>query len=172
MTEPIALPEPQSWPAQPWPNQRLTGLQNFAHRLQKNTATQPLARMVELFIRIVFSAAIPSAAQIHRTVHFGHNGLAVVVNKDCVIEEYAFIGSHVVLGGRTPLTGAPYIECYAIIHAGAKVIGPIRIGKGAVIAANAVVNRDVPSRCLAGGIPARVIKSGIDYENYAPVASE
>lgn len=41
---------------------------------------------------------------------------------------------------------------------GATVIGPCRIGDGAVIAAGAVVTGDIPSYAIVGGIPAKVIK--------------
>lgn len=153
----------------PWRPQTLTGLQNAAWRLQRIRGARCLSRLIEIFIRVVFSAAIPAAARIHRTVFFGHNGLAVVINRACVIDEYAFIGSHVVLGGKAPLTGAPHVCAHAIIHAGAKVIGPVRVGKGAVIGANAVVLTDIPDRALAAGVPACVIKTRIDYGDYVPV---
>ena len=41
---------------------------------------------------------------------------------------------------------------------GAKVLGKVIVGSNCFIAANAVVVKDVPNNCLAGGIPARVIK--------------
>jgi serine O-acetyltransferase len=76
------------------------------------------------------------------------------------------IGTHVVLGGRAPLIGAPTIEQDATIHAGAKIVGPIVIGRGSVIGANAVVTRDIPRFSVAVGVPARVIKSNIDPGEY------
>ena len=153
----------------PWRPQTLTGLQNAAWRLHRIPGVRVFSRVIEVFIRVVFSAAIPAAARIHRTVHFGHNGLAVVINKACVIDEYAFIGSHVVLGGRTPFRRAPHVCAHAIVHAGAKIIGPVRVGKGAVIGANAVVLTDIPDRAVAVGIPARVVKTDIDYNEYIPL---
>jgi acetyltransferase-like isoleucine patch superfamily enzyme len=38
------------------------------------------------------------------------------------------------------------------------ILPNVRIGKNAIIAANAVVTKDVPSNCVVGGIPAKVIK--------------
>jgi acetyltransferase-like isoleucine patch superfamily enzyme len=35
----------------------------------------------------------------------------------------------------------------------------VHIGRGAVIAAGSVVSRDVPEHCIAGGVPARVIRA-------------
>ncbi len=43
------------------------------------------------------------------------------------------------------------------IGTGAKILGPIIIGDGAVIGANAVVVNDVPAGAVAVGIPARVL---------------
>ncbi len=43
------------------------------------------------------------------------------------------------------------------IFAGAKLLGSVRIGEGAVIGANAVVIRDVPAYCLAVGVPAHIV---------------
>jgi serine O-acetyltransferase len=142
-----------------WPRQRLVGLQNAAHRLDKNAFTRPLARVIEVGIRLFFSATIPAAARIDRSVHFGHAALGVVLNRLCVIEADCMIGNHVVMGGKSPLIGAPYVEATATIHAGAKLIGPIRIGRGSVIGANAVVTRDIPPYSVAVGAPARVIKT-------------
>ena len=45
-----------------------------------------------------------------------------------------------------------------MIGAGAKVLGPITIGKNAKIGSNAVVVKDVPENATAVGIPARILE--------------
>ena len=51
----------------------------------------------------------------------------------------------------------------AIITAGAKIIGPVRIGVNAIVGANAVVLGDVPDDSIAMGVPAKVrSKAGQD----------
>jgi len=56
----------------------------------------------------------------------------------------------------------PVIGDDVVIASGAKVLGGITIGDGAIIGANAVVVDDVPARTIVGGIPARVIKQRED----------
>ena len=56
----------------------------------------------------------------------------------------------------------PQIGDEVIIAAGAKVLGPVRIGNGAVIGANAVVVDDVPAGATAVGVPARLLTQGAE----------
>lgn len=69
-----------------------------------------------------------------------------------IIHSKTDIGQHVTImqqvtlgGGRAGINAAPIIEDYVYIGAGAKVLGLVRVGKHAVIGANAVVTRDVPA---------------------------
>ena len=63
----------------------------------------------------------------------------------------------VTLGGQvlTQTKRHPTIEDNVTIGAGAKVLGPITIGEGSSIGANAVVTKDVPAKHIAVGIPAK-----------------
>lgn len=54
--------------------------------------------------------------------------------------------------------GHPIVESGVLFGAGAKVLGPIRVGRGSVIGANAVVVRNVPPHCVVAGVPARIIR--------------
>jgi serine O-acetyltransferase len=60
----------------------------------------------------------------------------------------------------------PVIEDECFIGAGAKILGPVRIGTGSVIGANAVVIHDVPPHSVVVGVPARVIRKDIEIEDY------
>jgi len=55
------------------------------------------------------------------------------------------------------------IEDFVWIGANSIIIGPVRIGRGAVVAAGSVVNKDVPPGTLVAGVPAQ-IKKIIDSE--------
>ncbi|HSN24126.1 MAG TPA: serine acetyltransferase, partial [Methylomicrobium sp.] len=55
---------------------------------------------------------------------------------------------------RTNVPGAPVIGNRVDIGAGAKILGPIRIGDDVAIGANAVVLQDIPANSLAVGVPA------------------
>jgi len=88
------------------------------------------------------------------------------------------IGNHVMTGPNvmmfafnhgTDLNGLPMIEQKykegdiiieddVWIGAGSVILAGVKIGKGAVIASNAVVNKDVPENAIVGGIPAKMIK--------------
>jgi serine O-acetyltransferase len=41
---------------------------------------------------------------------------------------------------------------------GAKILGPITVGEGCKIGANAVVNKDIPPNCTVVGIPGRIVR--------------
>jgi serine O-acetyltransferase len=131
-----------------------------------------LSRAVERLIRLVYAARIPAEAEIDPTVHFSHNALAVVVTKRASIGARCQIGLHVLLGSRWPLQGGPRLEEDVVVHSGAKIIGPVTVGRGSVVGANAVVLQDVPPHSLVVGVPAVIKKRGIRIEDYLPQSSE
>ena len=68
--------------------------------------------------------------------------------------------------------GDVIIEDYVWIASRVSILPGVTIGRGAVIAANSVVTKDVPSMAIVGGIPAKIIgerKSKLIYTlNYQP----
>ena len=89
-----------------------------------------------------------------RGVYFVHS-LGVVIGGNAVIgDRVRFYGNNTV--GTAKDNGYPVIEDDVWIGAGARILGPVRIGARSRIGANAVVLADVPPDSVAVGIPARV----------------
>lgn len=85
---------------------------------------------------------------------------AIVVGEGVVIGSNVTIYQGVTLGLKSSDSiGYPIVEDGARIFAGACLLGPVTVGKNAVVAANAVVTRDVAPNTVVGGIPAKPLKS-------------
>ncbi|UDF35089.1 UNVERIFIED_ORG: serine acetyltransferase [Shinella sp. XGS7] len=113
-----------------------------------------LPRVLYALNRILFAIALPPSVQVGRDVLFGYSGLGIVVHARATIGDRVRISQNVTIGGRNGFQAVPVIEDDVVIGAGACVLGPIRIGKGARIGANAVVLKDVPPGAIAVGVPA------------------
>lgn len=116
--------------------------------------------------RILFAVVLPPSTQVGRGVKFAYLGLGTVVHGRAVIGDSVTIASNVTIGGRSGHESVPVIEAEAYIGTGARVLGPIRVGRGAVVGANAVVVRDVPPYSVVAGIPAKVIRENITPDAY------
>lgn len=125
-----------------------------------------LSRLIEQVIRFVYAARIPAEADIDPSVHFSHNALAVVITKEASIGPRCQIGMHVLLGSNWPRKGGPRLEQDVVVMCGAKILGPVTIGRGSVIGANAVVLKDVPPHALVAGVPGVIKRTGIRIEDY------
>lgn len=125
-----------------------------------------LPRLCDYVSRLVFNCWIPHRAQIGTGVTVGYGGLAIVIHDDSIIGDFVEIDQGVTIGGDARRQGVARIGDHCYLGAGAKILGPIVIGEGAVIGANSVVITDIPARSVAVGMPARVIKSGIDSSSF------
>ena len=103
--------------------------------------------------------------EIHPGATIGHrvfidHGMGVVIGETAVIGDDCTLYHGVTLGGTSWNKGKrhPTLEQGVVIGAGAKVLGPITIGKNAKIGSNAVVVKDVPENATAVGIPARILE--------------
>ena len=118
-------------------------------------------------IYVLCGASIPMSAEIGEGVELAYGGLGVVLHERCKIGKFVWIGHQVTIGRRSRRWGVPVIEDRCAIGAGAKILGPIAIGEGAVVAANAVVLEDVQPRSVVAGVPARVVRKDIDVDDYS-----
>lgn len=106
------------------------------------------------FWSVVTGTDIPLNSQIAGGLMLPHpNG--VVVHPSAEIGPNCLLFQQVTLGSSPG--GAPRLGGNVVVGAGAKVLGPVRIGNHSRIGANAVVLCDVPDCATSVGVPARVI---------------
>ncbi len=125
-----------------------------------------LARMVSQRARRKTGIEIHPGATIGEGLFIDH-GMGIVIGETAEIGNNVTLFHGVTLGGIGGEKGEkrhPTVGDDVLIGAGAKILGPITIGKGAKIGANAVVLEDVPAYTTAVGIPAKIIyKKSKDY---------
>jgi serine O-acetyltransferase len=115
----------------------------------------PVVNRVLRLMQMVFGGVeLGNDITLGEGVYFIHS-LGTVVGGDSVVgDRVRFMGNNTV--GTAKDNGYPVIGNDVEIGCGARILGPVRIGDGAMIGANAVVITDVPAGALAVGIPARV----------------
>lgn len=128
-----------------------------------------LARVVNHFARFLTAIDIHPGAKIGRNFFIDHG--FTVVGETAEIGDDVTIYQNVTLGGTNPSTGVggkrhPTIQDRVVIGSGAQVLGPIEVGEGAKIGANAVVTRDVAPGATVVGIPAKPVP--VDTVHYSP----
>ena len=117
-----------------------------------------LARLISQIARFFTGIEIHPGATISKGLCIDH-GMGVVIGETAEIGDDVLIYHGVTLGGTGKDKGKrhPTIGNGVVIGAGAKVLGPIKVGNNAKIGANAVVVKDVPEGATAVGIPAKNI---------------
>jgi serine O-acetyltransferase len=126
-----------------------------------------LARWVSQTSRFLTGVEIHPAVKIGKGLFIDH-GSGVVIGETAEIGDFVTLYQGVTLGGTGKDRGKrhPTICDCAMIGSGARVLGPVRIGERAKIAAGAVVLDDVPDDATAVGVPARVVRLAgkkVDY---------
>jgi len=151
-------PAPRSrWEILLYPGVLALALHRVAHWLF-NGRLYFLARLINHISRFLTAIDIHPGARIGSNFFIDHG--FTVIGETAEIGDNVTIYQNVTLGGTNPANGIagkrhPTIGDNAIIGSGAQVLGPITIGRGAKIGANAVVTRDVPEGAVMTGIPAR-----------------
>ena len=118
-----------------------------------------LARWISQIGRRRTGIEIHPGATIGKDMFIDH-GMGVVIGETAVVGDNVLIYHGTTLGGtgrEKDCKRHPTIGNDVIVGAGAKVLGPITIGEGAKIGANAVVVKDVPPYATVVGIPGKII---------------
>lgn len=117
------------------------------------------ARVISQGAKFLTGIEIHPGAKIGRGLFIDH-GSGVVIGETAEIGDNCTLYQGVTLGGTGKDVGKrhPTLGNNVMIGAGAKVLGPFRIGDNSKIAANAVVLSEVPPDSTAVGIPAKVVK--------------
>ena len=122
-----------------------------------------IARIISQTIRFFTGIEIHPGAKIGEKLFIDH-GMGVVIGETSEIGNNVTIYHAVTLGGISPSIDSekqryekrhPTIGNDVVIGSGAQVIGPITVGNGSRIAANAVVVNNVPENATMVGIPAK-----------------
>lgn len=125
-----------------------------------------LPRFIWKLQYLLFNCSVPASCLIGDGTKFGYGGIAVVIHARTVIGRNCMIGQGVTIGGKSGWYEVPIIGDNVHINAGAKIIGPVRIGNNVEIGANCVVVKDVPDNCVVAGIPAKILRSGMTEEDW------
>ncbi len=143
------------------------GLQTYriAHWLWQQNRTE-LALYLQGRVSEVFGIDIHPAARIGRGIMIDH-GTSVVIGETAVVADNVSMLHEVTLGGTGKDTGDrhPKVMCGVLLGAGAKVLGNVTIGEGAMIGAGSVVLTDVPAHRTYAGIPAKPVGDALDADD-------
>jgi len=121
-----------------------------------------IGRLISMEPRTVIGQRVRTAAVTHLT-------------SDMIIEDDAFIGSHISttndnqMGrGIAGVYKGPHIKRGARVGSNATLLPGVVIGEEAVVAAGALVSRDVPNRKVVMGVPAKVVRDVPENELLPP----
>ena len=118
-----------------------------------------LARAVSQWSKMWTGIEIHPAAKIGRRLVIDH-GTGIVIGETTEIGDDCLLYQGVTLGGTGKDVGKrhPTLGNNVMVGAGAKVLGPFRVGNNARIAANSVVLREVPDNATGVGVPGRIVR--------------
>lgn len=141
-----------------------------AQRLHARGWTR-LAKLTGLLNFVVFGIEVPARLQIGPGLVIPHTHGTIIgaghVGRNVTIYQQVTLGAKLADFAFDP-SRRPHVCDGVVITAGAKILGPVRLGEGAIIGANAVVLADVPARAVAVGVPARIVQRSSADEGAQP----
>ncbi|RLZ12793.1 acyltransferase [Faecalibacter macacae] len=88
-------------------------------------------------------------------------GYDVAISENVVIRDS---DNHQIVSSNHQMTSPIKIEDHVWIGTNVIILKGVTVGEGSIIAAGSVVTKDIPKNSLAAGIPARVIKSNVEWK--------
>ena len=133
----------------------------LAHRLWQGGWRFP-ARFLSFLGRTLTNVDIHPGATIGRRFFIDH-GACVVIGETAEIGDDVTLYHGVTLGGTSWNKGKrhPTLDDGVVVGAGAKILGPIRIGERVRVGANSVVVKDVPADRTVVGVPGRIVDTRV-----------
>lgn len=131
------------------------------------TPLRPLAFLLRSIGLIWAGAEIHPGARLGPGFTLVHSSGVVIgggvrTGVDCRVSQGVTLGEPG-RGSKGP-SGFPEVGDHVTFGAHAVVLGPVRIGDGSVVGANAVVTSDVPDNVVVAGSPARVVRRLVPYD--------
>lgn len=126
------------------------------------------ARLISYLSSQKTNIDIHPGATLGRRVFIDH-GVGVVIGETAEVGDDVTIYQGATLGGTGKDVGKrhPTLGNGVMVGAGAKVLGPFKVGDNTKIAAGSVVLSELPENCTAVGVPARIVKrDGIRVDNF------
>jgi serine O-acetyltransferase len=130
----------------------------FAHWLWKKRLPF-IPRALSQLARFITGIEIHPGATIGSGMFIDH-GMGVVIGETSETGDNVTLFQGVTLGGTGKQRGKrhPTLGSHVVVGAGAKVLGPIKIGDYVKIGANSVVLQDVPDHSTVVGIPGKIVR--------------
>ncbi len=156
------------WDVLLYPGVIALGLHRVGHWLYEGRLFF-LARLVNHIARFLTAIDIHPGAVIGRFFFIDHG--FTVIGETAVIGDHVTIYQNVTLGGTNPSNGVggkrhPTLRDRVVVGSGAQILGPVTVGEGAKVGANAVVSKDVAPGATVVGIPAKPVP--VDSIHYSP----
>lgn len=131
------------------------------HFLHARLHIPVLPRFLALIVRWWTGTEIHPGARIGRGVFIDH-AAGVVIGESAIVGDNVTLYQGVTLGAtgnEKTWKRHPTLEAGVFVGSGARILGPVTVGKNAKIGAGSVVVKDVPPETTVVGVPARIVKS-------------